>query len=325
MTDLLTGATDWVRLRLQRRRIRRRFREATGIEGDFENPRSHQEKVQFRKLYGNHAFYAAVADKYRVRDYVADKVGERYLVPLLGVFDRLRPEDFAPLPRRFVIKANHGCKWHEIVRDKSRLDIPATVRRFNRYMRATYGVESGERHYALIRPRIVIEELLPGPDGGCPWDYCFFSYNSPQGFDYAWSLVAPDGRSAAFTREGEVLSSQLSRAQLARHREPRNFEEMVEVARLLSADFDFVRVDLYNIEGQVFFGELTCTPHQGYAPVTQTRRQRLRDEMWHLDALNPRLYRAPAAFRYPGPRSTRPGRAPVGLPAAITGTPFTST
>jgi hypothetical protein len=307
MSGIVSGAFEWAATQVQRIRVQRQFRIHMGFDGDFDNPRSYQEKIQFRKIYGNHEFYAMAADKYRVREYVAARVGRKYLIPLLASCDRLAPQYFDTLPDRFIIKANHGCKWHQVVRDKSALDIPATVRRFNGYMRARYGWESGERHYSFIKPRIAVEELLEGNTGGCPWDYCFFSYNSPSGFDYAYAIVAPDGRGATFTRHGELLVSRIAHEELAPHLRPDNFPEMVEVARKLSADFDFVRVDLYSVGDRVYFGELTCTPHQGYGPIDEPRLQKMRNEMWQLDARNPLLYRAPRAYG----RERQAGRGPA--------------
>jgi hypothetical protein len=300
MLSMVGSTLEWAATQIQRVRVHRQFRYHMGHTGNFENPRSHQEKVQFRKIYGNHRFYAMVADKYRVREYVAARVGAERLIPLLAVHDRLEPQHFDPLPNRFIIKANHGCKWHQVVRDKGTLDVRGTIRRFNAYTKRRYGWESAERHYAHIEPKIVIEELLESHTGGCPWDYSFFAYNSPPGspssFDYAYAIVAPDGRGASFNRQGELLSNKLTDAELAPHLQPANFAEMVEVARALSADFDFVRVDLYSVAGRVYFGELTCTPHQGYGRIEEPRRQQMRDEMWRLDARNPLLYKAPRAY-----------------------------
>jgi hypothetical protein len=293
MLSMVNEAVEWAAMQVHRLRVHRQFRAHMGKDGDFENPRTHQEKVQFRKIYGNHPFYARVADKYRVREYVERRIGARYLIPLLAAHDRLEPRDFDSLPERFIIKANHGCKWHQIVRDKSALDVKATCRRFNKYMRSRYGATSGERHYRFIKPKIVIEELLESHTGGCPWDYSFFAYNGPAGFDYNYAIATPDGRGACYTREGELLVSKIPAAELAPHLNPANFAEMVAVSRALSADFDFVRVDLYSVGNRVYFGELTCTPHQGYGPIAEPRRQKLRDDMWHLDAWNPLLYRAP--------------------------------
>ena len=290
---MLRAMIEWLTLRVQRRKISRQFAAALGYEGNFESPRTWQEKIQFRKLYGNHSFYALVADKYRVRDYVASKTGQEHLVPLYGAYDRLDKSAFDALPQKFIIKANHGCKWHEIVYDKSTLDVDKTIRHFNKLCRQRYGRVAGERHYDFIPPKIVIEELLPGPGGGSPWDYCFFCYHGPRGFDWYFAIVAPDGRAAAFEKDWRVLLCNLPEAELAPHLKPANFDAMVEVARKLSADFDFVRVDLYTVDGRIYFGELTCTPHQGYVVFASEARQKFLDELWHLDVGNPLLYNPP--------------------------------
>jgi hypothetical protein len=144
---------------------------------------------------------------------------------------------------------------------------------------------------------IIIEQLLRGVDGGLPWDYSFFCYNGPSGFDYSFSIVSPDGKSAAFKKDWTLLETDLSEREVALHSRPENFDMMVQVAKDLFADFDFVRVDLYTVDGQVYFGELTSTPHQGYGPIHHKQRQRMRDKMWHLDAENPLLYRPPRSYR----------------------------
>jgi TupA-like ATPgrasp len=294
---MLGSAREWLILQAQRARIQRQFKESLGYEGNFENPRSHQEKMQFRKLYGNHAFYALVTDKYKVREYVAAKVGAQYLIPLLGVFGRLDESIFEDLPEQFIIKANHGCKWHEVVYDKRKLDVRKTIRRFNTLCNRRYGGIAGERHYNFIEPKIVIERLLLEPDGGLPWDYNFFCYNGPQGFDWNFAIASPQGQSAMFETDWRIVRSDLPEPELAVHVRPVHFDVMVSVAKRLSADFDFVRVDLYNVDSRVYFGELTCTPHQGYGAIPDPKRQKLRDEMWHLDAANPLLYKPPRSHR----------------------------
>ena len=293
-------------LHAQRRRISRQFLASNGYAGDFENPRTAQEKIQYRKLYGNHEFYAYVADKYRVREYVATKAGAQHLIPLLGVYDRLQPSDFDRLPARFIIKANHGCKWHRVVRDKSQLDVAATARYFNRMRWRRYGWIACERHYNFIPPKTVIEELLEDDYGGLPWDYSFFCYHGPSGFDFNYGVVSPEGLAATFAKDGSLYYGDLSAAELERRRRPANFDAMLKVAETLSADFDFVRVDLYSVQGKVYFGELTLTPHQGYGLITLAPLQKMRDEMWQLAADNPRLYRGP---QYYGIRTGAPQRA----------------
>lgn len=287
----------------RKRMLQQRFREKCGYEGNFFWPRTYQEKVQYRKLWGNNAFYAMVADKYRVREYVAEKAGERYLIPLLGVYDRLSDDVFDNLPERFVIKANHGCTWNKVVWNKQELDIQATVSYFNEVVQQVYGQAGGEFHYSLIEPKILIEELLVDA-GEIPYNYDIFSYNSDAGFDYAITLQrsgTPPGTSSGlvhFDKHWNILEGELGEEERQKYVNPKNFDEMVQVAKALSSDFDFARVDLYNVNGAIYFGEITLTPAAGFGPIANEYRARLRSEMWKLDMDNKLLYRKPWARRF---------------------------
>lgn len=274
----------------RRWRIRRRFRRKLGRPLDEQQPMQAEEKVQYRKLYGNHALYAFLADKYAVREFVRERVGAHYLVPLYGVYDRLTPEVFQDLPDRFIIKATHGCKWHQIVRDKSQLDIAATVRRFNRYTRKRYGRTSGQYHYSLIPPRIVIEELLD--DGGdSPPNYEFFCYHHDAGFDYTLTVAMPCGtRSVPFEKDWTPTSVACTAAEVERVKNPPNFAAMVEVAEKLSRGFDYLRIDLYNVAGRIYFGEVTCTPAGGFVAISDPARAARAARLWQLDRDNRFLY-----------------------------------
>lgn len=280
---------------MRRWKVQRRFRRKVGYAGDFERPRRYEEKVQFRKLYGNHERYALMADKYRVRRYVAQQVGSQYLVPLLGVFDRLTPEVFDDLPDRFIIKANHGCKWHRIVWNKADLDVPSTVRYFNRLMHKHYGRKSGEYHYRLIEPKVLIETLLvDGNDS--PADYNLFCYHGDVGFDYAITIATPRAETVVhFDKNWNVWEGEFSAEQTAKLVNPKNFDEMVRIAESLSCGFDFLRIDLYNLDGRIYFGEATCTPAGGLSRVDNPFRARMRAQMWKLDVDNEQLYRKPKA------------------------------
>jgi hypothetical protein len=226
-----------------------------------------------------------------VREYVAERVGVNYLVPLLGVYERLTPEVFKNLPQQFIIKATHGCKWHQIVRDKSQLDIPGTVRRFNQLMHRRYGRTSGEYHYRLITPRIVIETLLD--DGGeSPVDYDFFCFHDGSRFDHGLAVVMPDGKRAVhFDKDWRVCDGNCTESEVQRVKEPPNFAEMLWVAERLSQGFDFLRIDLYNVAGRIYFGEVTCTPAGGMQPSSSASRAAMFNALWKLDRGNSLLYR----------------------------------
>jgi hypothetical protein len=274
---------------------RKLFRGTHRYVADLRNPKNYEEKIHYRKIYGNDLFYAKVADKYRAREYVTEKVGEGILIPLIGVYDRLTERIFEDLPHRFIIKTNHGCKWHRIVADKSNMDIGETLRYFNRMVKKRYGWRRGEIYYDFIKPKIIIEELLL-EDGQLPWNYNFFCYNGSNGFDYSVAVASPDSLfRGRFDRDWNVWDSNLTEAMTARYGRPKNFERMVEIARLLSADFDFVRVDLYNIDGCIYFGELTCTSGAGLLPSQDLDPfvKEMRNNMWEVDFENRLLYRKP--------------------------------
>jgi hypothetical protein len=278
------------RLQIQFRYFRK-FRRFANLE----EPNTFTEKTQFRKLYGNHAVYALLADKYRVREFVTERVGTEVLIPLLGVYDLLTPEVFEALPDQFIIKANHGCKWHQIVQDKSALDIPATIRRFNGLLQRRYGRTSAEFHYGLIEPKIVIEKLLVDR-GDSPVDYNIFCFHNANGFEYGFSATTPrNERRAAFDQDWNMVDGTCTPEEIELIKNPPNWDRMIEIAEALSRGFDFVRVDLYNLHGQIYFGELTFTPAGGLKPITNPDRAALRNSQWHLDRKNPLLYRQQTA------------------------------
>jgi hypothetical protein len=282
----------------QRQKIRRLFRREVGFEGDFENPETHWEKVQFRKLYGNHEFYGRLADKLLVRDYVRKRVGEEVLVPLLGVHDRLDETILDGLPGSFVIKVSNASGWNEIVRDKGKMDYRRTIRYFNRKVKRNFSRNCGEVHYDYSEPKILIESLLLAEDGELPWDLNFYCYNGSKGFDYCLHATSADRVfEGHFYRNETLIEGNLSSGMIETHLRAENFDRLLEIARELSGGIDFVRVDLYNFCGKIFFGEMTFTTSAGFKVYHNPALNELRDTIWELDRYNPMLYRDPAAVR----------------------------
>lgn len=280
-------ASLWLRRLLIQQRYFRKF----GRFVNFADPKSYREKTNYRKLYGNLPLYARLADKHRVREFVAERVGTQILTPQYGVYDQLTPEVFDTLPDQFIIKANHGCKWNQVVVDKSKLDIPATVKRFNKLMKRRYGLSKGEFHYALIEPKIVIEKLHI-TDGEMPVDYLFYCFNNSRGFEYGLCVEIRDTKRDFHVDENwNVLDSRATSEEIERYSRPANFDQLLSAAKSLSAGFDFVRVDLYNVAGQVYFGEMTFTPSAGLHKIINPQRDALRNHQWQLARENPLLYR----------------------------------
>lgn len=271
--------------------LRAQYRRKLGNWPSLRSPTCVHEKILYRKLRGNHKFCASLADKLAVRDYVQQRIGAEYLVPLIATFKCLKPNSFDSLPNQFAMKATHGCNWNLLVRNKSKLDLPKTIAYFNGLLRRTYGRKSGELHYRFIPPRIMVEQLLD-EHGSSPWNYCYFCYWKGDTFQSALSISSPCKKlSVNFDPEMNLLESNVPESDLARFTDPDSHREMLTIARELSRGIDFVRVDLYKLKNKIYFSELTLTPGAGTTPIANPVRQALRDSMWDLDRNNPRLYR----------------------------------
>jgi hypothetical protein len=243
-----------------KRLLLEQYERATGKPLNMLNPQLFSEKLYNRMIawiQRHDPIYTQLSDKYTVRDYVAGKVGHQYLIKLLWHGEEPQMIPFDALPADYVIKTNHASAQVIVVKGNSdRTKIIATL---SAWLRTNYFLGGGEYQYYDIRPRVLIEELLRNQDGSEPLDYRFWCFDgTPQViqvdnhahdinpfFDIDWNLLD------LHYREG------VSRPALAR---PRNYEEMLTVASQLSSGFDFVRVDLYNIDGKIYFGELTFTP-----------------------------------------------------------------
>lgn len=276
---------------IRKRGLLWQFRRIMGYTPDLKAPSTYQEKLLYRKLYGNHGFYSELADKYQVREYVKEKAGSKYLVPLLGAYEKLDVPTIERISEPFIIKTNHGSKWNRIVRNPGDHQPYQLVRYFNSRVKRKYGRRYGEGFYDLIPPRIMIEKLLMD-EGDLPWNYCFFCYNSHRGFEHYVSLHSPDKKfKGRFNSQWEPWGDNFTPEMRHKYASPTNSEEMFRLARSLSEGIDFVRVDLYNVKGQVYFGELTFIPGGKPSVVDNVLKQIFMDEMWVLDKHNPRLYR----------------------------------
>ncbi len=216
--------------------------------------------------------FTSLADKIAVRDYVKKRVGEKYLVPLYGIYDRLTEEDIKRLPESFVLKANHGCGFNKIVFNNSNEDADQLMEEANRWLEIDYSKIFGEKHYENIKPRLLVEKLLLH-DSKIPEDYKIhvfnkfdkaeqyifiqviserFGYPKKELFLEDWSFP-PFAIVGYATDSGEDYTSK-----------PACLEEMLNVAKALSDGFGHCRIDLYVVEESVYFGEMTFTPRGGH-------------------------------------------------------------
>lgn len=241
------------------------FERRTGWPLDLLHPETFNEKIQWLKLYDSTSIKTKLADKYRVRDWVAEKIGHDHLIPLLGVYNSFDEIDFDEMPNQFVMKANHGSGWNIVVEDKKKLDLSAAKRQFDAWMNLDYSKRIGlELHYGGIEPKIVVEEFISNGEGEL-FDYRFFCFNGePFSIWVDVGSGTDQHRRDIYDLDWNLMPVQVNYPNLEhRKMRPAQLEDMIEYARVLSEGFAFARVDFYAVGGTVFFGEITFTPQSG--------------------------------------------------------------
>ena len=239
----------------------------TGERLDLSRPQTFGEKLQWLKLYNRKREYTMMADKYSVKKYVASVIGEEYVIPTLGVWDRPENIDFDALPTQFVLKTTHGGGSCGVIvcKDKSQLNIKKTVLSLRKAMRQNIYRAWREWPYKDVKRRIIAEECLDN-HGEELKDYKFFCFNGiPEycqvisGRDDVMSIDFFDGE---WTHQPfhEPKNYPFSQQDIA---SPTSLQMMLALSRKLSAGFPFIRVDFYEMNGHPYFGELTFFPTSG--------------------------------------------------------------
>lgn len=249
-----------------RKEIEKRYKKMMKKKLNLDNPLTFNEKIQWLKLYDSTPIKTRLADKYLVREWVKETIGEEYLIPLLGVYDKFDEIDFNKLPDRFVIKCNHGCAYNIIVKDKSKLNISEIKQKVNKWMNENYYKKyKTELHYRDIKPKIIIEKFIE--DKNCEElnDYKFFCFNGDVKYVQVISERKEGSHKVSFYDKnwmkqiwynGELYEKAIIK--------PKKLNLMIKLAEKLSNGHNFVRVDLYHINDEtVYFGEMTFTPASG--------------------------------------------------------------
>lgn len=240
---------------------------------DLDNPVTLNEKLQWLKLYDRNPKYTELVDKYEVKKYIADKLGEEYIIPTLGVWDRFEDIDFGSLPDQFVLKCTHDSGGLVICKDKSKLDLAYAKKKIEKSLRSNFFWRGREWPYKDVKPRIIAEKYMTdSPDSKEFTDYKFYCFNG-----YVDSVMVCYDRSIGdpkfyFFDKNWQLKRYNKRGLVAPEDftlpKPENMDKMFDIAEELSKDSgaSFLRVDLYNSNGQIYFGELTFFPDSGFDP-----------------------------------------------------------
>lgn len=247
--------------------LKRKYKIVMGKELNLDNPQTFNEKLQWLKVYWRDDRATICADKYRVREYVKERGCEEILNELYGVWDNADDIDFDKLPNSFVLKANHGCGYNIFIKDKTQIDIKKIKKELNKMLRQKYYIKNREWIYKGIKPKIIAEKLLDLSQG-FPIDYKFFCFDGNVDcvmvcigrytentqyyfFDKEWNLLRLNKKGIEAPQDFTLPM-------------PTKYKEMIHIASKLSKGMPFVRVDLYESEGKIVFGELTFFPDAGF-------------------------------------------------------------
>lgn len=243
-----------------------RYKRVFNKKLDLENPKTFNEKLQWLKLNNRKPEYTKMVDKYEVKKYISSKIGEEYLIPTLGVYDKFEKIDFDKLPDRFVIKCTHDSGGIVICKDKNKLDLKAAKNKINSSLKRNYYWHGREWPYKNVKPRIIIEKYMEDPAQKELRDYKFSVFNGKVKC-FAIHFDRFDGHNANwYDEKGNFLNISKSTSKSIPNKKleiPKNLNKMIEIAEKLSKDIPFLRVDFYEVSGKIYFGELTFFPASG--------------------------------------------------------------
>lgn len=266
------------------------FKLRTGRDLDLKHPKTFNEKIQWLKLYDVSPLKTRLADKFEVREWIREKIGEKYLTPLIGVYDTFDEIDFDRLPDKFVLKTTHGSGYNIVVKDKSRFDKADAKKKFDDWLSRKFEYQAGfEMHYAGMKPRIIAEEFLDIDESGI-YEWQAFCFNGEAKFFLVIVGGAHDstpGKRFYYSPKWEKLPF----TSLARELPegaipcPDNFAELAECVKKLCDGFLHVRVDFYRLrDGNWKFGEMTFSTASGLWAVYPEEYDRVVGDMLTLPA-----------------------------------------
>lgn len=246
--------------------IKIRYKLFTACWLNLENPQSFNEKLQWLKLHDRKPLYTQLVDKYAVRQYIAEKIGEEYLIPLVGGPWKSADEiDFDALPEQFVLKCNHDSGGVIVCRDKSKLDVDATRKSLNKRLGRNFYWLTREWPYKDVQPCIFAEKYMEDENEELQ-DYKFFCFNGRPKLLYVCTERNTERGLHTTYYDLNWKKLPIKRDYPASEEElvkPSCFDEMIEAAKKLAAISPFVRIDLYDIQGKPCFGEFTLYPDSG--------------------------------------------------------------
>lgn len=250
--------------------LKLKYKASTGKKLNLKEPQTFNEKLQWLKLYNKNPIYTTMVDKYEAKKYVAERIGEEYIIPTLGEWDKFDDIDFDTLPNQFVLKCTHDSGGLFIVKDKSTFNKEKAKRKIKKSLKANFYLWGREWPYKNVKRRIIAEKYMEDTETQELRDYKFFCFDG----EVKALFVATDRGKIDEETKFDFYDEHFNHLPfLHGHpnatkeiKKPLNFDKMKELASILSKDIPHVRVDFYEIDREIYFGELTFFHHGGFVP-----------------------------------------------------------
>ena len=261
----------------------------TGKKLNLKKPVEFNEKIQWYKVFYHPKILNQLVDKFAVRDYVEAKIGAQYLNDICGIYNK--PEDilYEDLPKRFVIKATHASSYNLIVKDKDKLDKVKANKLFKKWLSKNQYYRTGQEWaYKDVQPRLIVEQYLKEEGKGSLTDYKFYCFNGEAKFADVHLDREEDHKQGCFDLDFNLLPFR----KISKNKDissdiekPSNYEEMIKLSETLAANFPFVRVDFYSVNGKSVFGEMTFYPSDGRKDFFPDKYNRILGDYFKLPKL----------------------------------------
>lgn len=254
--------------------LKKKWKLVFGSELDLKNPKTYNEKLQWLKLNDRKEIYTTMVDKAEAKKYVSDIIGEEYIIPTIGVYDRFDDIDFDKLPDQFVIKCTHDSGGIVICKNKAELDVKAARKKINKFLKRKYYYMHREWPYKNVKPRIIVEKYMEDKNNKTMRDYKFFCFDGEAKIVYVSDGSHSENQKIAFF-DMSFNYLPIERTDYKKFdvlpKKPKNFDKMKKLSARLSSNIPHVRVDWYEIDGRLYFGEFTFSTCAGMVPFTEKK------------------------------------------------------
>lgn len=246
------------------------YRRIFGRKLNLKEPKTFNEKIQWLKLYDRNPTYSKMVDKYEAKNYVENKIGKEYIIPTLGVWEEFDKINFSELPNQFVLKTTHDSGGVVIVKDKDKMNLVKTKKIIEDSLNNNYYLQGREWPYKNVKHRIIAEKYMVDESGYELKDYKFFCFNGIAKVMF----IASDRQNTNEETKFDFFDMEFNHLPFTNGHpnsnkiiiKPKSFEKMKKLAEILSEGISQVRIDFYDINGNIYFGEMTFSHWSGFVP-----------------------------------------------------------